>query len=345
MSKMMKAAQLSAYNQPLQINEIPIPEPKGEEVVIKIGGAGLCHSDLHLMGGEIPVLPYFPFTLGHENAGWVEQVGDGVQGFKIGDPVAVFGGWSTKPDRFTWSGHEQLTDLTKWVGIGQPGGYAQYLLVPTYRYLLPLQGLDPIDAAPLTDAGLTPYRAVKRLLPHLYPNSTVVIIGVGGLGQFGVEYARALTPSCNIIAIDINDNRLDIAKNLGADTLINSANEDAVAKVKEITDGEGAQGIIDFVGSDSTMAQAFDIAGRQAKCIIVGLAGGTLNFKTGLINEAEFSSSSWGSQVELSEVLALARKGVAKSRIQRVKFDEINDAFDELRAGKINGRAVLVPNN
>ena len=302
----------------------------------------MCHSDLHLIDSQIPNLPYLPFTLGHENAGWIERLGENVQEFD--DAAAVFGGWSTKPDRFTWSGLEQLTDVTKWVGIGQPGGYAQYLLVPTYRYLLPLTGLDPVDAAPLTDAGLTPYRAVKKLLPNLFPGSTVVIIGVGGLGQFGVEYARHLTPSCTVVAIDIDDTRLAIAKDLGSDVVLNSNEEDVIAKVKTLTGGEGAQGIIDFVGSDSTMAQAYALAGRQAKAITVGLAGGTLKFTAGMVNEAEFTTSNWGSQEELREVLELARKGIATARIQRVNFEEMNDTFKELRAGHINGRAVLVPN-
>lgn len=343
MPKTMRAAQLVAYNQPLEIQEVEVPQPKGEAVLVKIGGSGLCHSDLHLMHAEIPMLPYLPFTLGHENAGWVEAVGEQVQGFAPGDPVAVFGGWSIKPDRFTWLGEEQLTDVTKWVGIGQPGGYAEYLLVPTYRYLLPLEGLTPVEAAPLTDAGLTPYRALKKLLPDLYPGSTVVIIGVGGLGQFGVQYARALTPSCRVVAIDVDENKLRIARDLGADETINSRQADPVERIKAMTGGEGAQGIVDFVGADTTMQQAYQMAGRQAKVVFVGLAGGSFPFGTGLLNEATFTTSSWGTLAELSEVLALARKGVAKPRIQRVRFEEMNQAFDDLAHGRIEGRAVLVP--
>lgn len=345
MARTMRAAQVVAYGKPLEIREVPVPEPHGEEVLVRIGGAGLCHSDLHLMHGEIPLLPSLPFTLGHENAGWVEEMGENVQGFSKGDAVAVYGGWSEKPDRFAWAGQEQLTDIRKWVGIGFPGGYAEYLLVPSYRYLLPLGDLSPIEAAPLTDAALTPYRAVKKLLPSLYPGSTVVIIGVGGLGQFGVQFARVLTPSCQVIAIDVDSKKLEIARELGADHVIHGREEDPVAKVKSLTGGEGAQGVVDFVGSSATMTQAWSMAGRQAKVVIVGLAGGKLEFTTKVLNEAELTTSVWGSQVELSEVLELARRGVIRPRIRRVRFEEINEAFEDLAHGRIEGRAVLVPHD
>lgn len=344
MARTMRAAQLVEYKKPLEIREVPVPEPRGEQVLVRIGGSGLCHSDLHLMSGEIPILPGFPFTLGHENAGWVEAVGETVpESLRPGEAVAVYGGWSERPDRFAWSGQEQLTDVRQWVGIGRPGGYADYLLVPTYRYLLPLQGLDPAEAAPLTDAGLTPYRAVKKLLPRLYPGSTVVVIGVGGLGQFGVQYARALTPSCTVVAVDVDPRKLEIARELGADHVIHGREEDPVARVRELTGGEGAQGVIDFVGSDSTLAQAWSMAGRQARVVVVGLAGGKLEFSAGLLNEAELTTSSWGSLLELSEVLELARRGVARPRVRRVRFDEMNQAFDDLAHGRVEGRAVLVP--
>ncbi|NMP25171.1 alcohol dehydrogenase catalytic domain-containing protein [Sulfobacillus sp. DSM 109850] len=256
------------YKRPLQIREVPIPEPHGEAVLVKIGGSGLCHSDLHLMSGERPKPLPLPFTLGHENAGWVAAVGDSVQSVKVGDAVAVYGGWSTHPDRFTWLGMEQLTDVQSWVGIGTTGGYADYLLVPSYRYLLPLNGLDPVEAAPLTDAGLTPYRAIKKILPHLYPGATIVLIGAGGLGQFGVQYAKALAPACQIIVLDINEEKLAMARTVGADVVLNGSRDDVIDQVKRLTEGEGAQGIVDFVGSDATMAQAAALAGRRAKVVL-----------------------------------------------------------------------------
>ena len=343
MQRTMKAQLMTDYKAPLETRTIPVPEISGEEVLVKIAGSGLCHSDLHLMDGSIRIIPRFPFTLGHENSGTVESVGEGVSGFAKGEPVVVYGGWSKKPDRFAWKGQEQLTNVLDWVGIGQTGGYAEFLKVPTFRYLLHAEGLDLIEAAALTDAGLTPYRAVKKLLPTLYPGSTVVIIGCGGLGQYGVQFARVLTPPVRLVAVDVDDSKLSIAKSLGADVVVNSRNEDPVKKVKELTNNEGAQAIVDFVGSDSTLAQAYSMGGRQSKLVVVGLAGGTLKFGAGLLNEMEVTTSSWGSISELSEVLALARMGRIRARVKRVKFDEMNETFRELAAGKIEGRAVLVP--
>ena len=342
--KTMRAAQLLAYKRPLEIREVPVPEPRGENVLIRIVGSGLCHSDLHFMDGEVPIIPSFPFTLGHENAGTIAAVGENVHAVQIGDPVVVFGGWSVKSDRFSRSGQEQLSDMNAWVGVGQPGGYADYLLVPTYRYLLPAQGLDLVEAAALTDAGLTPYRAVKKLVPVIYPGSAVVIIGAGGLGQFGVQYARLLLPAATtVVAVDVDSQKLEIARDLGADVVINSRNEDPVQRIKELTGGEGAQGVVDFVGADTTLRQAYQSAGRQARIVIVGLAGGTLPFTALSLNEIEVTTSRWGSILELSEVLALARKGLLRTRIQRVGFDEMNQTFDILADGQIEGRAVLVP--
>jgi len=335
--------QLIDYKKPLEIGEVPIPTIQGEEVLIKIVGSGLCHSDLHLMDGSIRIIPRFPFILGHENSGTVEEVGEAVSGFKKGDPVVVFGGWSRKPDRFTWTGQEQLTNIRDWVGIGQPGGYAEYLKVPTFRYLMHTEGVDLTEAAVLTDAGLTPYRAIKKLLPTLYPGSTVVIIGCGGLGQFGVQFARLLTPSVNVVAVDVDDMKLSVAKQLGADVIVNSKTEDAVEKVKEITDNEGSQGIVDFVGADVTLAQAYSMGGRQSKLVVVGLAGGTLKFTAGLINELDVTTSNWGSISELSEVLFLAQKGKIQTSVKKIRFGEMNRTFEDLRAGKLEGRAVLLP--
>ena len=343
-SKTMRAVQLVAYKQPLEVREVPVPEPRGENVLVRIAGSGLCHSDLHLMEGEVPIIPSFPFTLGHENAGTVAALGPDAEVFHVGDPVVVFGGWSVKSDRFTNGGQEQLSDVTKWVGIGQPGGYAEYLLVPSYRYLLPAYGLDLAEAAALTDAGLTPYRAIKKLVPAIYPGSTVVIIGTGGLGQFGVQYAKLLLPAgTTVVAVDVDNRKLEIARDLGADVVIDSRDEDPVQRIKDITGSEGAQGIVDFVGADATLRQAYYSAGRQARVVIVGLAGGTLPFNTQILNEAEVTTSSWGNIQELSEVLALASKGLLRTRIQRIGFNDMNQTFERLAHGQIEGRAVLVP--
>jgi len=339
----MTAQQMVNYKKPLETRVIPIPDVRGEEVLLRIDGSGLCHSDIHIMDGSHKVIPNFPFTLGYENSGTVEEVGELVYGFSRGDPVIVYGGWSRKPDRFTWTGQEQLTNISDWVGIGQPGGYAEYLKVPTFRYLLHAEKLDLTEAAVLTDAGLTPYRAVKKLLPSLYPGSTVAIIGCGGLGQFAVQYARLLAPSAIVVAVDIDEKKLSIAKELGADVIINGQRENVLARIMELTDNEGAQGIADFVGADSTLAQAYSIGGRQSKLVVVGLAGGTLKFTAGLANEMEVTTSNWGSISELNEVLTLARAGKIHTRVKKIRFGQMNQMFEELTAGMVEGRAVLVP--
>jgi alcohol dehydrogenase, propanol-preferring len=294
MARTMTAMQMVDYNKPLEMRQVPIPDVQGEEVLVKISGSGLCHSDLHLMGGALKIIPGFPFTVGHENAGTIEEIGERVSGFKKGDPVLVYRGWSRKSDRFSLTGQEQLTNILDWVGIGQPGGYAEYLKVPNFRYLLHADGLDLVEAAILTDAGLTPYRAIRKLLPNVYPDSTVAIFGCGGLGQFGVQFAKVLTPYARIIAIDADDKKLSIAKELGADVIINNTKEDPVKKVKEITGNEGAQGMVDFVGTDATLDQAYSMGGRQSKLVLVGLAGGILKYNADLLGELELTTSNWG---------------------------------------------------
>ncbi|MGA7369063.1 MAG: zinc-binding dehydrogenase [Nitrososphaeraceae archaeon] len=161
--------------------------------------------------------------------------------------------------------------------------------------------------------------------------------------QYGVQFARLLTPSVNVVAVDVDDMKLSVAKQLGADVIVNSKTEDAVEKVKEITDNEGSQGIVDFVGADVTLAQAYSMGGRQSKLVVVGLAGGTLKFTAGLINELDVTTSNWGSISELSEVLFLAQKGKIQTSVKKIRFGEMNRTFEDLRAGKIEGRAVLLP--
>ena len=182
----MRAALLDGYRTDLEVRDLPVPEPGPGQVLVRVGGAGLCHSDLHLADGDIPVLPSFPWVLGHEVAGWVEALGRGVRGVSHGEPVAIFGGWGCGTCRVCVGGNEQLCNTTSWLGIGHPGGFARYVVAPV-RHLVPLGSLDPVAGAPLTDAALTPYRAVRKALPRLVPGSTAVVIGCGGLGQMAVQ--------------------------------------------------------------------------------------------------------------------------------------------------------------
>jgi propanol-preferring alcohol dehydrogenase len=198
------------------IEDIPDPRPGPGEVVVRVGGAGFCHSDIHVIDGEIQVLPRMPLTLGHENAGIVASIGSGVTSVREGDAVAVFGGWGCGRCDYCVTGHEQLCETPQWAGLSMhDGGYAEYLLVPRERYLVKLSTLAPAEAAPLTDAALTPYRAIKKALPLLEPDHYALLIGLGGLGQYGLKLLRLLA-GCPVIVVDVAGEKLHRALELGA---------------------------------------------------------------------------------------------------------------------------------
>jgi len=337
----MRAAQLIEYGMPLEVRDVPTPEPGPGEIMVKVGGSGVCHSDLHVITGELPMLPGLPWTLGHENAGWVHAVGTGVTGIDIGSPVAVFGGWGCGRCRLCLSGQEQLCNTMLWGGIGAPGGYAEYLIVPAARHLVPLNDLEPTIAAPLTDAGLTPYHAVRHALPRLIPGSTAVVIGLGGLGHFGLQFVRELSPA-RIIAVDTAEAKRKLALELGASVALDPVADDVAAEVRR--GGEGAAAVFDFVGMDSTLALAASLIGRQGLIVIVGLAGGALPYSfLGLPGESVVMGSSWGTRNELEEVLSLASAGRLTLHVEPHPLGEINVVFDQLKGGQIIGRAVMVP--
>ena len=231
----MKAARLHQYNQSLQIDEVDLPTPKGEGVIVKVGGAGVCHSDIHFMKGEWKdVLSVkLPLTVGHETAGYVEEMGESVHDFSKGDAVAVFGGWGCGICQACKSGDEQLCNTPRWPGLSQyDGGYAEYLHVPSYRFLVKADGLDPKNIAPLTDAGLTPYRAVKKVRHLLNPNTYTLLFGVGGLGCYAIQYLKLLSPT-NVITVVRSEDKAKLAKEMGSDFVINSKTNDVVSEVKK----------------------------------------------------------------------------------------------------------------
>lgn len=340
----MKAARLNEAGADFVIEEVPTPQPGPGQVLIRIGGAGACHSDLHIKTGEQPGVA-LPHTLGHENAGWIESFGPGAegQGFEVGDAVVVFGGWGCGHCRFCLGGKEQLCDTFKWGGMGPEGGYAEYMVVPSVRELLPAGGLDPALAAPLTDAALTPYSAVKKALPYLVPGTTAVLIGAGGLGQYGIQFLKLLS-SATVVVVDTDENKRETARTLGADVTIDPRDADAAEQIRAVTGEDGAAAVLDFVGIDATMALGAGSMGRGGLFVLVGLAGGNFPFSFfTLPAEAAMTSSNWGSRNELEEVLALARSGRLVSNIEQHPLSAINEVFDRLAKGQIPGRAVLVP--
>jgi propanol-preferring alcohol dehydrogenase len=345
----MDAYRLIEWQQPPELVEVPVPEPGPGEVLIKVGGAGLCHSDLHLMewpAGQLPFDP--PFTLGHENAGWVEQVGEGVDGLEKGEAVIVYGPWGCGSCRACRLSREDYCERQLEIGrfgggLGFDGGLAEYMLVPSPRLLIPLGDLDPRDAAPLTDAALTPHHAIKRALPRLVPGSTAVVIGVGGLGQMAVQLLKALSPA-RIIAVDLSAEKLARARELGAEATLEPG-EDTAAEIRELTGGRGAELVLDVVGSDSTLALAAASLAFEADLILLGLAGGSIEYGAMTLPwGASIATTYWGTAVGLMEVVELARSGQIELDVERIALDRVGDAYDRLRAGEIEGRAVACPN-
>jgi propanol-preferring alcohol dehydrogenase len=342
----MRAARLHAYGKPLEIDDVPRPTPGPGQAVIRVEGAGFCHSDLHIISGEIQILPRMPLTLGHENAGTVAAIGDGVRAVREGDRVAVYGGWGDGFCDYCAAGEENLCPTMQWVGLSEhEGGYAEYLLVPHERYLVPLHTLEPKVAAPLTDAALTPYRAVTRALSAVPPDYPVLVIGCGALGQFGVKILRLLS-GAEIIAIDLDDQKLATARESGATHTINARDLEVQRRILDIARGVGVSAVFDFVGADSTLALALATTRPAGRVVQVGLAGGTAQvtaLKT-VKPEVSVSVSWWGNIRELREVIALVESGrLTPIPLEFWPLDKINDVYDRVKRGEVAGRAVLTP--
>jgi alcohol dehydrogenase, propanol-preferring len=347
-SILMKAFQLTHWGKPAELREAAIPEPKPGEVVLKIAGAGACHSDLHLMDWPEGQLPWkLPFTLGHENAGWVAKVGPGVTSVREGDAVLVYGPWGCGRCRPCRLGRENYCERASEIvvaggGLGLDGGMAEYMLVPSARFLVALGDLDPVRAAPLADAALTPYHAIATSRDRLHPGSTAVVIGAGGLGQMAIQLLRATTGS-RIVAVDTDDGKLAVARSLGADLCVHSRPE-AVTAIRRATSGVGADVVLDMVGADATLALGAKSLRAEGRMVIIGLQLGTLpvNFFA-LPYGAEIATSYWGTVTELVELVDLARADRIRLEVETFPLDQAAMVYDRLRRSEIRGRAVIVP--
>lgn len=346
----MKALQLTGWKQLPQFQEVATPEPGPGEVLVRVGAAGACHSDLHLFHDFEPgALPYeLPFTLGHENAGVVEAIGAGVTGLDTGQPVVVYGPWGCGRCYPCVQGVENYCERQAEIGaagggLGRDGGMAPFMIVPAARYLVPLTDLDPVEAAPLTDAGLTPYHAIRRALPVLVPGATAVVIGAGGgLGHLAVQILRAVS-SCRVIGVDTRDSGLELARRLGAHDAVMSG-PDAEDEIRELTRGRGAEAVFDFVGIDPTMALGAAVVRPQGHLTVLGIGGGTLPISFFSIPyEVAVSTTYWGTIPELFEVIALAERGDITPVVHRYPLDDALDAYEAMRSGALEGRAVIVP--
>jgi propanol-preferring alcohol dehydrogenase len=343
----MDALRLMEWKHDGELVDVPIPDPGPGEVLVRIGGAGVCHSDLHLMHDfDAGLLGWdVPFTLGHENAGWIEAVGAGVTQLEVGLPVAVYGPWGCGACKRCREGMENYCERPTTAaggGLGVDGGMAPFMLVPNARHLVPLERLAPVDAAPLTDAGLTPYHAIKRSLPLLGPGSITVVIGAGGLGHMATQILAACTPT-TVIAVDRNENALSMVKRAGA-TYTVAFGPDAAAEITELSSGRGADVVLDLVGSDETLALGAVTARPLAHLTVVGIAGGTLPFSFFSPKyEVSVASTYWGSLPELMEVIALAERGAISAEVHEFSLADAMSAYEAMAAGNLHGRAVVVP--
>ncbi|MGW3864354.1 NAD(P)-dependent alcohol dehydrogenase [Streptomyces sp. NPDC005047] len=344
----MKALQYRTIGAPPEVVTVPDPEPGPGQVLLKVTAAGVCHSDIAVMGWPAEGFPYeLPLTLGHEGVGTVAALGAGVTGLTEGDAVAVYGPWGCGGCAKCAEGKENYCLRADALGIrppglGRPGSMAEYLLVDDARHLVPLDGLDPVAAVPLTDAGLTPYHAIKRSLPKLVPGSTAVVIGAGGLGHVAVQLLRALT-SARVVALDVSEDKLRLAREVGAHEVVLSDAKAADA-VRELTGGMGAEAVFDFVGVAPTVRTAGAVAAVEGDVTLVGIGGGTLPVGFGVLPfEVSVTAPYWGSRRELIEVLDLARSGAVSVHTETYTLDDAPLAYERLHAGEVNGRAVILP--
>ncbi|GAA1205515.1 NAD(P)-dependent alcohol dehydrogenase [Prauserella alba] len=348
----MKAIRLLEWKSEPVLADIAEPRPGPGEVVVRIGGAGACHSDLHLMhdftAGQLAWGP--PFTLGHENAGWVHALGEGVRGLQPEQAVAVYGPWGCGTCQRCLAGVDTYCENLAAApvpggggGLGLDGGMAEFMLVPNARHIVPLPpGVDPVDAAPLTDAALTPYHAVRRAWPKLSPGATSVVIGIGGLGHMAVQLLKATT-AARIVAVDMRAEARALATDEGADLAL-APDEDAAERIRHYTGGRGADVVLDCVGNDDTLALGAACARSLGELTIIGLGGGTLPVSFfGLPFELSVQTTYWGTRPELVEVLELASRKLVRASITTFPLSEAPKAYRKLAAGELIGRAVITP--
>ncbi len=338
----MRAARLHRGERRLRLEDVPVPGPSGDQVLVRVTGAGICHSDLHVLDGMFAELMRLPVTMGHEIAGRVEALGPDARDLEPGEPVVVMVGWGCGHCEWCVSGHEQLCPQGDEAGATVDGGFAELVLVPHRRHVVSLGELDPLTATPFGCAALCSYAAVKRVQPYLPGGSSCVVIGAGGLGQYAIQFVRALT-GATTIAVDARGEKLELARELGAGHGV-LAGESAAAEVLELTHGRGAGAVIDFVGSDDSLALASRVVGRRGLVALLGLAGGQVPFSfSSLAPEASLTPVVAGTIADLQEVVRIAQAGLLTGRLETYPLERINDALDDLRAGRIEGRAAVIP--
>lgn len=338
---------LQAQTQP-EFHEVPEPHAGPGQVVVRVAGSGLCHTDFTVISRD---QTYWkdnppPFTLGHEIAGWVEELGSGVTKLQRGDAVAVNPSWASCGHcHMCRSGEENHCLYQKAIrapGVGYDGGHAPYVLVPESRFLVSIGDLDPVVAAPLTDAGITTYTAIKPALPGIWPGSTAVVIGIGGLGLYAVQFLRQLT-AARIVAVDSSETRLKLAREYGADDVVPSG-AGAADQIRELTGGVGATFVLDCVGVNATLATAVAALSWRGHLVMVGAGGGSIPFDFFKVPPGgQLVTSLNGGSVALKEVVDMAALGRLKVLVDRYPLSAAKQAYDDFEHGHLFGRPVVIP--
>ncbi|GAA4789135.1 NAD(P)-dependent alcohol dehydrogenase [Actinomycetospora chlora] len=353
----MRAARMHGYREPLRLEEVPVPRPGRDEVLVKVAATGMCRSDYQLLDGyfrdglpmELPAIP------GHEVAGRVAETGADVPdaaGLAEGELVVVDANWGDGTCRQCHEGNEQLcTGDGALLGFGPPGGFAEYVVVP-YRHLVRIPGTDvpaPSALAPLTDAGLTPYRGMKKLRDagKLGAGRTVVVNGIGGLGSYGVQYAKLLGGGATVVAFGRTDEKLAVATDRGADHVVNTRDrsvEEVRDELERLTGERSVHAVLDCAGAEESTSMAFSLLAAEGALACVGLMGERITVPQfpSVATELSYFGSFWGNHNDLTEVLALAAAGHVQHTVTEVKFDDVNENLEALGRGDVVGRQVIV---
>jgi len=341
----MKAVRLHHYEEQPKVEEVAEPKSTGPlDVIVRIGGAGLCRTDLHIIEGQWKEKSgvTLPYTLGHENAGWVHGIGSAVSNVAVGDTVIVHPLITCGLCRACRAGDDMHCANNAFPGVSVDGGMANFLKT-TARAVVKLDpSLAPKDIAALADAGLTAYHAVKKAANILYPGTKVVVIGAGGLGHIGIQCLKALTPA-EIIVVDRSREALELTRQWGADhTVVVDGNE--IAQVKDITNGQGAEAVIDFVGEGGAIEDGIAMLRRAGSYYVIGY-GGKLNvLMIDIIStEINFIGNLVGTYNDLAELMTLTAQGKVQLHTAMYPLDAALDAIHDLDSGKLRGRGILVP--
>ncbi|EWM11437.1 NAD(P)-dependent alcohol dehydrogenase [Kutzneria sp. 744] len=341
----MKAVRLHSYHKQPVVEEVPEPRARDPfDVVVRIGGAGVCRTDLHIIEEQWAEKSgvTLPYTIGHENAGWVEEIGSGVSNVAVGDTVILHPTPTCGLCHACRAGDDMHCLNSTFPGINADGGMAEYLLTSARACIKLDPATQPSDVAALADAGITAYHAVRKAVPLLYPGTVCVVNGAGGLGHIGIQSLAALTAT-TIVVVDRNAEALDLASKLGADVTI-LADGKHVEAVLDLTGGQGAEVVLDFVAEQGAQQDAFAMTRRGGSHFVIGY-GSNIDIPTIDIisTERNVVGNLVGTYNDLVELMVLAQKGKVTLHTRKYPLDAALDALADLDAGRVRGRAVLTP--